>query len=96
MKPSEIKPGLEALGTPARKLKWPIDPKADPPITIEEAMVANAGLCPWHPGSLMGQRGDKKGMVYLCLHRSCGMYRRYEKPRWRSRATLTYPVRGYV
>jgi hypothetical protein len=95
MKPSEIKPGLEAFGTTARKPKFPVDEKADPPITMEEALAANAGLCPWHPGSLMGQRGDREGIVYLCLHSSCMMYRRYEKHRGPSRAPLAYPVRGY-
>jgi hypothetical protein len=33
-------------------------------------------LCPRH-GGLIGQRGDKEGMLFLCT--TCGKYRRYAK-----------------
>jgi hypothetical protein len=96
MKPSELKASTGQYAPPSRKLKFPVDEKAEPPITAEEALAASGGLCPCHPGSLMGQRGDKEGMVYLCLHRSCKMYRRYEKGRGPSRQKLPYPARGYT
>jgi len=96
MRPSEFKAKLGPTEAPVRTLKFPVDPQADPPITAEEALTANGGLCPWHPGSLMGQRGDKEGMVYLCLHRSCRQYKRYEKHRGSSRQQLAYPIRAYV
>jgi hypothetical protein len=96
MKPSELKASVGRSEEPVRKLKYPVDPNADPLITVEEALAANGSLCPWHPGSLIGQRGDKEGMVYLCLHRGCMMYRRYEKHRGPSMQKLPYPARGYA
>ena len=96
MRPSEFKEKLGPTEAPARILKFPVDPQADPPITAEEALASNGGLCPWHPGSLIGQRGDKEGMVYLCTHPSCKMYRRYAKHSAPSRRNLRYPSRGYI
>ena len=63
MKPSEIGRGSSEL--PQRKLNFPVDDKAEPPISIEEAFGANGALCPRH-GGLIGQRGDKEGTVFLC------------------------------
>ncbi len=78
---------------PRRKLKFPVDDNADPPITYEEALAATSATCPAH-GGLIGQRGEKVGMVYLCLHRQCRMYRRYTKhPSWRK---LKYPAKGII
>jgi hypothetical protein len=96
MKPSELASSTGQAAVPVVKLKFAVDEKAEPPITVEEALAANGALCPWHPGSLMGQRGDKEGMVYLCLHRSCRMYRRYEKHRGPSKQKLPYPALGYA
>jgi hypothetical protein len=93
MRPSELKASLGESVSPERKLKWPIDPQADPPITYEEALVATTALCPSHLGSLIGQRGERVGLVHLCTY--CRMYKRYTKPQW-SRRKLPYPVQGYA
>jgi hypothetical protein len=88
MRPSEFK---SAAGqAPIRKLKFPIDVKADPPISFEEALAAGAANCPRH-GGIIGQRGDRPGMVFLCT--PCGMYWRYLKGHGPSRKRLTYPKR---
>lgn len=96
MRPTELAAATDQASAPVVRLKFPVDAKAEPPISTDEALAAKGGLCPWHPGSLMGQRGDKEGMVYLCLHRSCRMYRRYEKHRGPSWRNLVYPSRTYV
>jgi hypothetical protein len=94
MRPSELKASFGESVSSERKLKWPIDPQAEPPITYEEALVATSALCAWHPGSLIGQRGEKPGMVHLCTHRSCRMYKRFDPRRGPSRRKLVYPVRA--
>ena len=89
MKPSEI--GSGSSGLPQRKLNFPVDERADPPISIEEALAAGSALCPRH-GGLIGQRGDKEGMVFLCTE--CGKYWRYVKAAHHSRRKLRYPATG--
>ena len=91
MKPSEI--GSGPSGLPQRKLNFPVDDKAEPPISIEEAIAAGGALCPRH-GGLIGQRGDKEGMVFLCT--DCGKYWRYVKAAYPSRRRLRYPTIGYA
>ena len=94
MRPSELKRGALQLGesgTP--KLKFPVDEKAEPPISAEEALAADGATCPRH-GGLIGQRGDKEGMVFLCT--DCRMYWRYLRNRGPSRVALTYKPRGYI
>jgi hypothetical protein len=87
MKPSELLSAGPQSELPARKPKWPVDKDADPPISIEEALAAGGALCRRH-GGIIGQRGDKEGMVFLCT--GCGMYWRYRRPAhsWRK---LKYP-----
>jgi hypothetical protein len=63
------------------------DAKADPPISIEEALAATGALCPRH-GGLIGQRGDEEGMVFLCT--ACGKYWRYAKNNSPRRGKLKY------
>jgi hypothetical protein len=87
MKPSEI--GSGPIGLPQRKLNFPVDDKAEPPISIEEAIAAGGALCPRH-GGLIGQRGDKEGMVFLCTE--CGKYWRYRKAEHAFRRRISYPV----
>jgi hypothetical protein len=77
MKPSELKSSAGQPATPVPKLKFPVDPKADPPISIEEALAAGGRFV---RGGIIGQRGEKPGMVHLCT--ACGahgMYRRFTK-----------------
>jgi hypothetical protein len=94
VKPSDLKStARRTLPAPERALKFPVDPKADPPISIEEALTAGGANCPHHRG-LVGQRGDKPGMVFLCL--GCGMYWRYSKTATLSRRPLSYPKRSCV
>jgi hypothetical protein len=91
MRPSEIK---SAAGqAPIRKLKFPIDVKADPPISFEEALAAGAANCLRH-GGIIGQRGDRPGMVFLCT--ACGMYWRYSKAPGLIRHRLHYRRKSYV
>jgi hypothetical protein len=91
MKPSDF--AIGATSRPAPQLKFPCDPKADPPISIQEAIAATSAICPAH-GGIFGQRGEKQGDVYLCLHPSCRMYRRYVgRPLWR---TLRYNARSLI
>jgi hypothetical protein len=85
MKPSEISSGFSQ--TPQRKLEFPVDDKAEPPISMEEAHAAGSALCPRH-GGLIGQRGDKEGMVFLCT--DCWMYWRYSKQPSRFLKPLNY------
>lgn len=95
MKPSELKAanGLkDGSAESKRKLKFPVDDKADPAITVEEAQAATAANCPRH-GGLIGQRGEPEGTVYLCL--SCKMYKRYSKTEGPSRRPLKLPKRGW-
>jgi len=77
---------------PIRKLKVPIDVKADPPISSEEALAAGAPNCLRH-GGLIGQRGDRPEMVFLCT--ACGMYWRYKKKEqmfWRPMKIARYGI----
>jgi hypothetical protein len=89
VKPSEVSIGPgETLN---RKLKFQVDDKAEPPITIEEALAATAANCRWH-GGLIGQRGDQEGAVYICT--ACQKYWRFTKsdhPFWQR---LRYPSRA--
>jgi hypothetical protein len=97
MKPTDLKASKGQKEAPKQKLKYPVDPKAEPPITVEEARAAPAAICPAHGGyygGLHGQRGEKAGMVYLCLHPSCKMYRRYSKTP--TRGKLRYPPKGFL
>jgi hypothetical protein len=87
MRPSEIKSSAGQAPVAIRRLKFPVDEKADPPISIEEALAAGAANCPRH-GGIIGQRGDKPGMVFLCT--GCGMYWRYSKTQGPSRRPLSY------
>ena len=82
MKPSDLLSIGPRESVPAQKLKWPVDKAADPPISAEEALAAGTALCRRH-GGLIGQRGDKEGMVYLCT--DCSKYWRYQRaaPSWR-------------
>lgn len=92
MRPSELK-SAAGQSAPARKLKFPVDDKADPPISIEEALAAGAANCPRH-GGLIGQRGDRDEAVYLCL--GCGKYWRYSKGLTKMCAPLNYGRSGVV
>ncbi|HTT02271.1 MAG TPA: hypothetical protein VMG11_09320 [Steroidobacteraceae bacterium] len=96
LRPSDVRARTIAPDDAVRNLKYPVDPNADPPITYEEASVAISANCARHPGSLIGQLHDRQGMVYLCLHPSCRMYRRYTKPTWRPGSTIHYPPRRYA
>ena len=89
MRPSELKRCIPA--PPVRKLKFPVDEDADPPISTEEALAAGSALCIRH-GGLIGQRGDKEGMVFLCT--DCGKYWRYLKAAYPFRRTIRYRVSG--
>jgi hypothetical protein len=89
MKPSEI--GGRSSELPQRQLNFPVDDKAEPPISVEEALAAGGALCPRH-GGLIGQRGDKEGMVFLCTE--CGKYWRYLKAAYPFRRKLRYDSRG--
>ena len=91
MRPSELKRCIPA--PPVRKLNFPVDEDADPPISTEEALAAGSALCIRH-GGLIGQRGDKEGMVFLCTE--CGKYWRYWKLRWPARQKIRYPPRGVI
>jgi hypothetical protein len=93
MRPTELNAGAGQKEAPKQKLKFAVDPKADPPITGEEALAATAANCRRHRG-LIGQRGDKIGAVYLCL--SCGQYWRYAKYAGPSRRRLKYPARSHI
>ena len=90
MKPTDLKASKGRKEAPKQKLKFPVDPKAEPPITIEEALAATAANCRWH-GGLIGQRGDTVGAVYLCA--SCKRYWRYTKTPFHRK--IKYPPRGY-
>jgi hypothetical protein len=89
VKPSDI--GSDSGELPQRKLNFPVDERADPPISIEDALAAGGALCTRH-GGLIGQRGDKEGMVFLCT--ACGKYWRYVKAAHHSRQKLRYPATG--
>jgi hypothetical protein len=91
MRPSELKRCIPA--PPVRKLNFPVDEDADPPISTEEALAAGSALCIRH-GGLIGQRGDKEGMVFLCT--DCGKYWRYVKAAHHFRRKLRYPTIGYA
>jgi hypothetical protein len=93
MKPSELKASTGQYAPPSRKLKFPVDEKAEPPISIDEALAANGANCVRH-GGLIGQRGEKGGMVFLCL--PCKKYWRYVKAAWPSKRPLNYPRGGYL
>jgi hypothetical protein len=86
VKPSEVGNGAREL--PQRKLSFPVDEKAEPPISIEEALAAGSALCIRH-GGLIGQRGEKEGMVFLCT--DCRMYWRYAKRPSEFLRPLSYP-----
>jgi len=58
VKPSEIGSGSGEM--PQRKLNFPVDDRAEPPISIEEALAAGSALCIRH-GGLIGQRGGQGG-----------------------------------
>jgi hypothetical protein len=90
MKPRELKASKGTKEQAKSTLKFPFDENADPPITIPEALAATTANCPRH-GGLIGQRGEKQGMVYLCT--SCKMYKRYTKP-FRPRRKIKYPNKG--
>jgi len=94
MRPSEL--GGITETPPTRKLKFPVDETADPPISIEEALAATGALCTRH-GGMIGQRGEKPGMVFLCT--GCGergMYWRYARDRKLNVRPLAYRSRGYL
>ncbi len=93
MRPSQLKSATGQSAVPVRKLKFLVDDKADPPISIEEALAAGAANCPRHSG-LIGQRGDREGAVYLCL--GCGKYWRYSKSQGPSRRPMAYPPKAYA
>jgi hypothetical protein len=93
MRPSELKASTGQTEAPTRKLKFPVDDKAEPPISIEEALGAGGALCPRH-GGLIGQRGDREGMVFLCT--ACGKYWRYAKNAGPSRRRLQYRIAGII
>jgi hypothetical protein len=58
----------------------------------EEALAAGSALCIRH-GGLIGQRGDKEGMVFLCTE--CGKYWRYHKSAHAFWRKIRYPALGY-
>ena len=94
MRPSEL--GGITETPPTRKLKFPVDETADPPISTEEALRANGALCPRH-GGMIGQRGEKPGMVFLCS--ACGergMYWRFRKGEGAMWRPVHYRPRGYM
>jgi hypothetical protein len=92
MRPSDLKSAAHQL-PPERALKFPVDPRAEPPISVEEALAAGGANCPRHHG-LVGQRGDKAGIVFLCM--GCRMYWRYWPRDAASRRPLMYPRRAYI
>jgi hypothetical protein len=70
-----------------------VDDRAEPPTSIKEALAASGALCPRH-GGLIGQRGDKVGMVFLCT--TCGKHWRYAKNNSPSRGKLKYARNCYL
>lgn len=87
MRPSELKAKTGQSQAPQRKPKFPVDERADPPISFAEADAATAANCRRH-GGLIGQRGDTEGAVYLCT--ACKKYWRYSKRAGPSRRPLKY------
>ena len=77
-----------------KKLKFPVDESADPPISVEEAMAAGAGTCSRHGGLVGAGRGDRDGMGFLCT--ACGKYRRFRKCDSVPRKPIRYRPLGYA
>jgi hypothetical protein len=68
MKPSDRKPGTAPRDDSAESLPYPRSDIADPPITVDEAWIAETSTCRWHNGRIKTDplETDVDGKVFFC------------------------------